>query len=1078
MEFKTQFEEIRKDRIGVVNSSVYPGLKEFVSGIYPDEAHFIYELLQNAEDAGATEVRFEIKKTKLIFAHNGKAFDAHDVNAITNIAQSTKKGNYVQAGKFGIGFKSVYAFTEEPSIYCDTVNFKIEKLLLPTMIDELKSREDGWTEFHLPFNSSKIKSDNARTLIRKGLLDIEQSTLLFLNNISVIRYVLDDGTKCRVEKEVHDHVVTSSIYHGKSLVSSITWMRFSRDISIHGKSAKVDVAFVVNINEDGEIEFIPSVDNVSITFLAKNERSNLKIHINAPFGCLPSRDAVNKNDNDNKRLISEIAKLMGETLLYFRDNNLMQDSLFEVLPIAEDAIPEFYQPVVNGIYEAFAKQCLIPTVDDSYVSSSNGILSSRTVINKIFSIEDIQYIYENKKMQFVKNRPLNTRAYKFLKELHIHELTSINVLRKLTKSTDKRIAFWLRQMDVYHLMDVYSYLNKGLKELIARYDKYKDFAEYRDDKYAAMKEYYEEYRSAVYAEVISKELDEIRALKIIKDSSGSFRKADELRILRSKMTLPANLYLVEKKFLNRGEVQDFLSNMGVKEYDIEESEQYQYEREIVDFEKRMHSITQNTDPVAIARRILQFLDSHSLDEVDISDVDYIWTETGKSKGKKRIVSPADCYLDAPYVDATGFGYAEKIHKKYALNKCYLKLEPAELDKWLEYLKSQGILYSFDIKQQSIGTGYSTGWHLDYFITNLKEYLEVNSPELNKLLWHCLSDKWSDEYSFERKKLNQRASEEVKDSTVLRILKKMNWVATKSGELCSPAKVSEDNIANGWTVVGNEDFLKAIDFSLEKKQQDDAEKRKEELKRLQRESEQQAAAMLGFSSAQDVLVVKEKSQIFEELEKYGVDIRALLETKKKEKRVKKYSIQEQLEKLKTNEFVASEVLDDGEVYGVKNTEKRKVKIKEKVENEEAPKKKVEARTTSEIIQEERQFVGIEYSGRCQICDKIIYKKDGSRYYIAANLLDTGHLKEKYLRGLSTGWNTLCLCPNCNAEYKYGAVSLFDFVEKVKSTLVNEEKEDFYLFEIEMQGAHKKIKYTPKHLLALQTALKVFEEKSGK
>ena len=29
-------------------------------GFYPDEAHFIYELLQNAEDAGASEVAFEL----------------------------------------------------------------------------------------------------------------------------------------------------------------------------------------------------------------------------------------------------------------------------------------------------------------------------------------------------------------------------------------------------------------------------------------------------------------------------------------------------------------------------------------------------------------------------------------------------------------------------------------------------------------------------------------------------------------------------------------------------------------------------------------------------------------------------------------------------------------------------------------------------------------------------------------------------------------------------------------------------------------------------------------------------------
>ena len=110
MGFQKQFEEIQKDRMGVVNSSVYPGLKNLVSEIYPEEAHFIYELLQNAEDTLATKTIFKVYEDKLVFKHNGiKQFDAADINAITNIAHSTKKDNYIQAGKFRIGFKTVNA---------------------------------------------------------------------------------------------------------------------------------------------------------------------------------------------------------------------------------------------------------------------------------------------------------------------------------------------------------------------------------------------------------------------------------------------------------------------------------------------------------------------------------------------------------------------------------------------------------------------------------------------------------------------------------------------------------------------------------------------------------------------------------------------------------------------------------------------------------------------------------------------------------------------------------------------------------------------------------------------------------
>ena len=38
---------------------------------YSDSAHFIYEMLQNADDAGATEVEMELLPDKFIFTQNG-----------------------------------------------------------------------------------------------------------------------------------------------------------------------------------------------------------------------------------------------------------------------------------------------------------------------------------------------------------------------------------------------------------------------------------------------------------------------------------------------------------------------------------------------------------------------------------------------------------------------------------------------------------------------------------------------------------------------------------------------------------------------------------------------------------------------------------------------------------------------------------------------------------------------------------------------------------------------------------------------------------------------------------------------
>lgn len=49
---------------------------------YPDKAYFVYELLQNTEDAGAMEIAFTLTPDKLVCEHNGRAFTLADVASI------------------------------------------------------------------------------------------------------------------------------------------------------------------------------------------------------------------------------------------------------------------------------------------------------------------------------------------------------------------------------------------------------------------------------------------------------------------------------------------------------------------------------------------------------------------------------------------------------------------------------------------------------------------------------------------------------------------------------------------------------------------------------------------------------------------------------------------------------------------------------------------------------------------------------------------------------------------------------------------------------------------------------------
>ena len=101
---------------------------------YKDGLTIIKELIQNADDAGATEInicfdaRCHTSDRKSLFfhdmaeshgpalvVHNDAIFTEEDFTNITKLAGGTKQNSSLKIGKFGIGFCSVYHITDVPS---------------------------------------------------------------------------------------------------------------------------------------------------------------------------------------------------------------------------------------------------------------------------------------------------------------------------------------------------------------------------------------------------------------------------------------------------------------------------------------------------------------------------------------------------------------------------------------------------------------------------------------------------------------------------------------------------------------------------------------------------------------------------------------------------------------------------------------------------------------------------------------------------------------------------------------------------------------------------------------------------
>ena len=179
------------------------GFKRLLTDLYPDNAHFIYELLQNAEDAEATKVRFLLNEDSIEFEHDGKLlFDSNDVDAITSIGFSTKRDDVTSIGQFGVGFKAVFAYTSTPEIESGEYHFRIRDLVVPDA-DGLSPgrRSEKKTRFVFPFDNPKKPSEKARTEVEKYLKKLDENTLLFLRHIERI---IDH--QCQIQKALRKNI--------------------------------------------------------------------------------------------------------------------------------------------------------------------------------------------------------------------------------------------------------------------------------------------------------------------------------------------------------------------------------------------------------------------------------------------------------------------------------------------------------------------------------------------------------------------------------------------------------------------------------------------------------------------------------------------------------------------------------------------------------------------------------------------------------------------------------------------------------------------------------------------------------
>ena len=100
---------------------------------YPSNLQILYELLQNADDAGATTVKFVLDERfhpsdsifgdkwkplqgQALVIYNDAPFTEHDIQGIQNLGEGSKSDDVLKTGQYGIGFNVVYHISDVPCL--------------------------------------------------------------------------------------------------------------------------------------------------------------------------------------------------------------------------------------------------------------------------------------------------------------------------------------------------------------------------------------------------------------------------------------------------------------------------------------------------------------------------------------------------------------------------------------------------------------------------------------------------------------------------------------------------------------------------------------------------------------------------------------------------------------------------------------------------------------------------------------------------------------------------------------------------------------------------------------------------
>lgn len=355
-------------------------MEKYMSESY-DGRTFV-ELLQNADDAGASRIKVFSINGALVVANDGRPFNENDIMAICRSGASSKqRGSNI--GYRGVGFKSATTISTEIVIYSAGAYFTFSKSVCA---QALHKSEDKVPTVRIPFSYKESDLDEKLVeaievetgegfttffifldgKIKKFIQELDgfnAGWLLFLKN--VISVNINCGGK-NYNVKITRKTISETDYQIKVVGTKEQWYIVSQN----------GVSYAFKYDNDTGIIPCGSEEAVFHCFLPTIDKTGFPFKVNADFSTDPSRKHIIP-DESTKRALGDLQRLFSEFICRIMSER--NEKLYGALSLlnTHTTLNATISEYENGILNYLRNKNWVPLNNGLSVAPSDVIIYSK-----------------------------------------------------------------------------------------------------------------------------------------------------------------------------------------------------------------------------------------------------------------------------------------------------------------------------------------------------------------------------------------------------------------------------------------------------------------------------------------------------------------------------------------------------------------------------------------------------------------------------------------------------------------------------------------------------------------------------